>query len=120
MIRAASGSSGKILLVILGCAALLLTLLVLAGVNAADVFKSFVEGSFKGWGPLTAAQVHLSVAGLALAINAGVNFAEYVALSRNGRLVNEVLQEVRRIRKERGLEVENGVINEERRMQSEE
>jgi hypothetical protein len=60
---------------------------------------------FKGWGPLTAAQVHLAVAGVTLAVNAAVNIAEYVALSRNGRLVNEVLQEVRRIRSERGLEV---------------
>jgi hypothetical protein len=60
---------------------------------------------FKGWGPVTAAQVHLAVAGLTLAVNAAVNIAEYLALSRNGRLVNEVLQEVRRIRTERGLEV---------------
>lgn len=60
---------------------------------------------FKGWGPLTAAQVHLAVAGLTLAVNAAVNIAEYVALSRNGQLVNEVLQEVRRIRTERGLDV---------------
>jgi hypothetical protein len=61
--------------------------------------------SFKGWGSLTAAQVHLAVAGFALVINAAVNIAEYLALRRNGRLVNEVLNEVRRIRSERGLDV---------------
>lgn len=60
---------------------------------------------FQGVGPLSASQVHLAVAGLTLLINAAVNVWEYIALKRNGELVNRVLQEVRRIRVERGLEV---------------
>jgi hypothetical protein len=81
-----------------------LLLLIVTGASGGAADPASAVG-FKGWGSLSAAQVHLAVAGLALAINAAVNIAEYVALSRNGRLVNEVLQEVRRIRSERGLEV---------------
>lgn len=60
---------------------------------------------FQGIGPLSAAQIHLTVAGLTFLFNAAVNVWEYSALKRNGELVNRVLQEVRRIRGERGLEV---------------
>jgi len=81
-----------------------LLLLILAGASGGAADPASPVG-FKGWGILTAAEVHLAAVGLALAINLGVNIAEYVALSRNGRLVQEVLQEVRRIRKERGLDV---------------
>jgi|SRR5579863_1927567 len=79
-------------------------LLILAGASGGAADPASPVG-FKGWGSLTAAEVHLIVVGLALAVNMGVNTAEYVALSRNGRLVNGVLQEVRRIRQERGLDV---------------
>jgi hypothetical protein len=60
---------------------------------------------FKGLGPWTAAEVHFYAAVVMLVVNAVANVAEYQALRRNGRLVNEVLAEVRRIRVERGLEV---------------
>jgi hypothetical protein len=60
---------------------------------------------FKGVGPCTAAEVHLYAAAAMLAVNAAVNAFEYLALRRNGTLVNEVLAEVRRIRLERGLDV---------------
>jgi hypothetical protein len=60
---------------------------------------------FTGIGPLTAAKVHLVVAVTALAVNAAINGCEYLSLRRNGAVVNEVLQEVRRIRLERGLDV---------------
>jgi len=60
---------------------------------------------FRGIAGLTAGQVHLAGAVLTLLVNAAVNVWEYAALRRNGDLVNRVLQEVRRIRLERGLEV---------------
>lgn len=60
---------------------------------------------FKGFGPLSAAHVHLLVASVTVMFNLMVNVWEYNALSRNGQLVNEVLQEVRRMRTERGLPV---------------
>jgi hypothetical protein len=60
---------------------------------------------FRGIGPFSAAQVHLSFAVVTLAVNLCVNVWEYSALYRNGKLVTEVLREVRRIRVERGLEV---------------
>jgi hypothetical protein len=81
-----------------------LLLLIVAGASGGAADPASAVG-FRGWGSLTAAQVHLAVAGLALTINAAVNIAEFAALSRNGRLVNEVLDEVRRIRTERGLDV---------------
>ncbi len=75
--QAVSGSTAKIFLVILGCIALLLALLLLAGVNAPEVFRSFVEGSFKGWGPfseLLRRSVPLIITGLAvyIALQAGL------------------------------------------------
>ena len=38
-------------------------------------------------------------------LNLGVNLAEYVAIARNGELVEKVLSEVRAIRTTKGLEV---------------
>jgi ABC-type multidrug transport system fused ATPase/permease subunit len=70
---------------------------------AADPASSI---GFKGWGPLSAGQVHLCFALLTLTLNMGVNCAEFVALSRNGQLVADVMGQVRRIRLEKGLEVE--------------
>jgi hypothetical protein len=81
-----------------------LLLLIVTGASggAADPASAV---AFKGWGSLTAAHVHLAIASLALAVNVAVNIAEYVALLRNGRIVNGVLQDVKRIRMERGLDV---------------
>lgn len=81
-----------------------LLLLIVTGAfgGAADPASAF---GFKGFGSLSAAQVHLTVAVLALIWNAGVNFLEFRALQRNGALITEVLEEVRRMRVERGLEV---------------
>ena len=61
--------------------------------------------AFEGFGSLSAAQVHLCVAVVTLAVNAVVNVWELIAVRRNGRLVSNVLDEVRRIRTERGLDV---------------
>jgi hypothetical protein len=61
--------------------------------------------SFQGIGPFTAAQVHFHVAAATFAVNVAANLCEYSALRRNGALIAEVLDDVRRIRVERGLEV---------------
>jgi hypothetical protein len=78
--------------------------LILTGALGAAADPASAVG-FQGIGPLTAAQVHLSSAIATLLVNAVVNIWEFRALSRNGQLVNEVLEQVRRIRTERGLEV---------------
>jgi hypothetical protein len=83
-------------------ASLLLLIVTGAFGGAADPASAV---GFTGFGPLTAAQVHLDVAIATLAVNAVVNICEFSALRRNGLLVGEVLAEVRRIRLERGLEV---------------
>jgi hypothetical protein len=82
-----------------------LVLLIVTGASGGAADPASAVG-FKGWGPLTAAQVHLAVASLTLSINAAVNIAEYLALRRNGWIVNKVLTEVRRMRLERGLDVQ--------------
>ena len=60
---------------------------------------------FTGWGGLSAATTHLVAAVVTLGCNAVVSLWEYVAIDRNGRRVQEVVDEVRRIRAERGLRV---------------
>lgn len=54
---------------------------------------------------IAGARIHMLVAALALGVNVIVNVLEYGAIQRNGRLIDEVLAEVRRIREERGLPV---------------
>ena len=54
----------------------------------------------------TDAQIHFFAACLTALINVGVNFSQYVAISRNSAVVEQVLAEVRLIRQERGLPVE--------------
>jgi hypothetical protein len=60
---------------------------------------------FRGWGWLSAAEVHQYAAIATLAVNVFVNVLEFRALRNNGRLITDVLAEVRRIRLERGLPV---------------
>ncbi len=60
---------------------------------------------FDSWGSWTAARVHLTVVLFTVTVNLGVNVWEYLAIRRNGELVNAVLARVREIRQERGLEV---------------
>ena len=81
-----------------------LLLLILTGAFGAAADPASAVG-FQGFGPLTAAQVHLNVAIATFVLNAAVNGWEYLALRRNGELIGQVLAEVRRIRLERGLEV---------------
>jgi hypothetical protein len=61
---------------------------------------------FTGAGPLNAAQIHLTTAAVALLVNAAVNFREFRALVRNNLLIEQALSQVRAVRLERGLPVE--------------
>ena len=70
--------------------------------GAADPASSV---GFKGWGDLTPGTIHMLIALVTFAINLGMNFWEYIALYRNGEVIDAVLAEVRRIRLERGLAV---------------
>jgi len=83
---------------------LALAMLIITGAfgGAADPASAF---GFRGFGPLTAAHVHLFVAAATLLLNLIVNGMEFLALQRNSALVHDVLQRVRQIRIEKGLEV---------------
>ncbi|MFM8289412.1 MAG: hypothetical protein ACKOGA_22195, partial [Planctomycetaceae bacterium] len=59
-----------------------------------------------GYGPFTAAQIHLGIALGTIVIHLVVYWFEFLALRRNGQLVDQVLQQVRQIRLERGLPVD--------------
>lgn len=62
--------------------------------------------SLDGTLDLTGAQIHLIVAILTLVMNLLAWFTQFVAIARNMQVIDAVLQEVRRIREERGLPVE--------------
>ena len=81
-----------------------LLLLILTGALGGAADPASAAG-FRGLGPFTAAQVHFHVAAVTVVVNSAVNLWEYAALRRNGALVAEVLDDVRRIRLERGLDV---------------
>jgi len=70
---------------------------------AADPASAF---GFRGYGPFTAAQVHLGIALGTILVNLVVYWFEFLALRRNGRIVDQVLQQVRQIRLERGLPID--------------
>jgi hypothetical protein len=58
-----------------------------------------------GWLGMSPATLHLTSAILSVVVNTGVNYLEFLALERNGQVVEQVLAEVRRIRLEKGLAV---------------
>lgn len=60
---------------------------------------------FQGWFGIAPSTLHLTAAILTIVANVGVNYLEFLALERNGDVVEQVLAEVRRIRLERGLAV---------------
>lgn len=83
---------------------LCIVLLVLTGAfgGAADPASPV---RFQGWFGFSPATIHFLIASATLAINMLVNLWEYQAIESNGRLVLGVLEDVRRIRIERGLPV---------------
>lgn len=56
-----------------------------------------------GVGRLSLSRVHLVFSILTILVNGAVNVIEYRAIARNGQLIGEVVDEVGRIREERGL-----------------
>lgn len=57
--------------------------------------------------------VHATAATLALAINVWAFFVEYRAVAMNGRIIDEVMREVDRIRVERGLPTNEEALKQE-------
>lgn len=81
-----------------------LTLLILTGALGGAADPAAPSGFGELWG-VPASTFHFALAATTLLANLLVNVYEYQALRTNGRFVEEVLAEVRRIRQERGLPV---------------
>lgn len=60
----------------------------------------------KGWGGFSASSLHSFVAFATIAANVFVHWLEFRALEQNSELVDQVLENVRRIRVEKGLAVD--------------
>lgn len=90
----------RVVLAMTGC---LVLLIVTGGFGAAADPASAV--GFQGWGGIPPGTIHMLVALTTMGINLCVNLAEYVAIARNGELVEKVLSDVRTIRTAKGLEV---------------
>ena len=60
---------------------------------------------FGGWGDVSPATIHLLIAVTTVSINLLVNLKEYQAINRNRQMIDEIVEEVRKIRVERGLPV---------------
>ncbi len=60
---------------------------------------------FKGFGAFSGATIHFFSAITAVTVNLLVNAKEYQAVNRNNQIIDAVMDEVHRIRKEKGLPV---------------
>lgn len=60
---------------------------------------------FHGWFGFAPSTVHLTIAVLTVAVNVWVSMFEFRSIERNGEIVEQVMDEVNRIRTERGLPV---------------
>lgn len=83
---------------------LCIVLLIVTGAMGA-VADPATPVSLDGTLGMTGAQIHFFTAVGTAIINLAVNFTQFVAISRNTRVVESVLEEVHRIREERGLPV---------------
>ena len=79
------------------------TLLLAAGTLGAAADPASPVG-FTGWLGLAPATLHLLVALAAVAVNSWTHLAEYSALHENAKLIERMMDQVRRIRAERGLD----------------
>lgn len=82
-----------------------LLMLILAGAFGAIADPASPAGA-DGFGGISAALMHNLVASFALAANVVINLVEYNSIARNTELIEGVLTEVHRIRRERGLPIE--------------
>jgi len=60
---------------------------------------------FRGWFGFAPSTLHLVIAVVMVLVNAAVSVQEFQAIERNGEIIDQVMDEVRRIRTERGLPV---------------
>jgi hypothetical protein len=60
---------------------------------------------FQGWFGFAPSTVHLTIAVLTVVVNVAVSIFEFRSIERNGEIVDDVMNEVNRIRTERGLPV---------------
>jgi hypothetical protein len=81
-----------------------LMLLIITGALGAVADPATRTGG-QGMLGMPASTLHFSAAVLTLCVNVIVNYFQYAAIEYNGRLIEEVLQEVRRVRIEKGLPV---------------
>lgn len=88
---------------VLAMVACFFLLIVTGGLGAAADPASPMQS--KGMFGMSAATIHLSAALVTIVVNLGVNYLEFRSLERNGEIVEMVLQEVKRIRLEKGLAV---------------
>jgi hypothetical protein len=84
--------------------AVCLVLLILAGATGAASDPASPYGAKGFWG-MPSSTVHFLLAITTLSVNFVINYFEYAAISANRLIVEGVLQEVRRIRVEKGLPV---------------
>nr|AUN35804.1 hypothetical protein [uncultured bacterium] len=81
-----------------------LLLLIVTGATGAAADPASPYGA-QGLFGMPSSTVHFVLAMTTVCVNLAVNYLEYIAIYENGRIVEEVLAEVRRIRLERGLPV---------------
>ncbi|HET6424765.1 MAG TPA: hypothetical protein VFG20_13840 [Planctomycetaceae bacterium] len=60
---------------------------------------------FQGWLGFSPTAWHRTLAIITIVANVGMHYVEYLALFRNGEIIEGVMTEVRRIRQEKGLAV---------------
>jgi hypothetical protein len=81
-----------------------LLLLIAAGASGAAADPASAVG-FQGWGSVTPARLHFLITMTTLGLNLLVSFSEFLAIARNGEIVEAVLARVRQERESRGLPV---------------
>lgn len=77
-----------------GC---LFLLIIVGGFGAASDAGAGVDFAAAG-------TIHMMLASLALLVNAFVSFVEYDSIRQNGQLIKDIMEQVRQIRRERGLD----------------
>jgi hypothetical protein len=79
-------------------------LLIVTGAMGAAADPASPVGFQGVWG-MSAATIHFLIAAITIGLNFMVNLTEYDVISKNGNLIKRVVEEVRRIRVEKGLPV---------------
>jgi antirestriction protein len=80
-------------------------LLLISNIPLGALSVDRADWTVRGLGAISPAHVHLVFSILTVIINLAVNAMEYWAIRRNGELIADVVDEVRRIREARGLPV---------------